>query len=101
MRLGVALAALLLAAGCFSPTEPACSFLCGPADPKCPDDYVCLADGYCHLSGHTEKCPFTDAAMAPTDMSASVTDMSMPDGAMTDSATADLTAADALASPTD
>ncbi len=61
-------AALGSVAGCFSPTEPICSFACADSDPKCPQDYVCASDGYCHLKGHeTEACGFSDAAV-PLDM---------------------------------
>ena len=62
-------AALALgAAGCFSPSEPICSFACADTDPKCPQDYVCASDGYCHLPGHeSESCGFSDASV-PIDM---------------------------------
>jgi hypothetical protein len=33
------------AAGCYSPDLPAAPFLCGAADPKCPDGYACTDDG--------------------------------------------------------
>lgn len=54
--------------GCFSPNEPICSFACADSDPKCPQDYVCASDGYCHLPGHeSESCGFSDASV-PIDM---------------------------------
>jgi hypothetical protein len=59
---------LLACAGCFSPDEPICSFACADSEPKCPVDYVCMTDGYCHLNGHSETCGFSDAAV-PLDMS--------------------------------
>jgi hypothetical protein len=76
MKRVLALVVLVLAsAGCFSPTEPICSFACADTDPKCPLDYVCLADGYCHLHGNPQTCGFSDAAV-PNDMAMSLpTDM--------------------------
>jgi hypothetical protein len=65
------LLALLAGAGCFSPTQPICSFACGDSDPKCPQDYVCLGDGYCHLHGDPTSCGFSDASV-PLDMSVKV-----------------------------
>ena len=44
---------------CFSPTLPACSFVCNTTDPKCPDEYECRSDNYCHLKGSSEACPYT------------------------------------------
>jgi hypothetical protein len=66
MRL--ALLALLLS-GCFSVDDRTCTYACGP-NSACPDDYVCMPDGYCHLHGNTNECGYPDAAMAPSDMSA-------------------------------
>jgi hypothetical protein len=52
--------------GCFSPSEPICSFQCSDSDPKCPMDYTCASDGYCHLAGHeSESCGFSDASVPP------------------------------------
>ncbi len=74
----IALAALALAAGCFNPDKPTCSYVCADVDPKCPDDYECRADGYCHLIGTTDSCLFSDAAM-PLDLSVTVPSDMMPD----------------------
>jgi hypothetical protein len=57
---------LLFLTRCFSPTLPACSYICNSAEPKCPDEYECRADGYCHLRGSTESCPYSmDLSPAP------------------------------------
>jgi len=68
--LGVGLGAAT--AGC-GVDEPPCSFACGPSS-ACPDDYQCLADGYCHLHGQKNTCGFSDlapiadlTAVVPTD----------------------------------
>ncbi len=37
----------LCAAGCYSPPEPVCGFLCG-SDGACPDGYSCQLDKVCH-----------------------------------------------------
>lgn len=49
-------------AACYSPTQPACGFRCGPSD-QCPNDYVCASDGWCHRNGTPDStsCGF-DAA---------------------------------------
>jgi hypothetical protein len=62
---------LFASAGCFSPNEPICSFACADSDPKCPTDYVCLDDGYCHLNGDKTTCGFSDAS-APQDLAVRV-----------------------------
>jgi hypothetical protein len=59
--LSLALASTLLS-GCFEPSEPPCSYSCGP-NGECPDDYSCAADNYCHLHG-TGICFFSDAAVS-------------------------------------
>jgi hypothetical protein len=75
MRRLLSIAALALAcAGCFSPDEPVCSYACAEVAPKCPDDYECRPDGYCHKIGSTASCAFSDAAV-PLDMSATAKDM--------------------------
>ena len=75
MRRLLSAAALVLAAasfsGCFNVDKPTCSYACSDTDPKCPEDYECRADGYCHLTGTTEACAFSDAAV-PLDMSMAV-----------------------------
>jgi hypothetical protein len=37
-------------AGCYSPPEPDCGFVCGPGD-ACPADYTCASDHHCHRNG--------------------------------------------------
>lgn len=64
----------LAAAGCFNPQKPTCSYVCAESSPKCPDDYECRVDGYCHLIRSTDACLYSDAAV-PIDMSVAV-DMS-------------------------
>ncbi len=65
MRHLLAIAALALAcAGCFNVDRPVCSYVCADVDPKCPEDYECRTDGYCHLVGSTAACAFSDAAVA-------------------------------------
>lgn len=61
--------------GCFNPDKPTCSFVCAGAAPLCPDDYECRSDNYCHLKGTTDSCGFSDAAVAPQDLSATPSDM--------------------------
>ena len=72
MRRLLAVATLALAvgsvSGCFNPDKPSCSYACSDTTPKCPDDYECRSDGYCHLVGTTDACLFPDAAV-PLDMS--------------------------------
>lgn len=74
---------------CFVPDLPACAYICAPegTEPRCPGEYECRTDGYCHLKGSTEACPYSmdlgpDAAQARPDLST----------------TADLTPADAQSS---
>lgn len=50
---------LVLLSRCFSPDLPACSFICNTDEPRCPGQYECRSDGYCHLVGSTEACPYT------------------------------------------
>jgi hypothetical protein len=105
----------MLVAGCFNPSQPPCSFACGD-NGSCPDDYMCLSDGYCHFKGMSGECGYSDAAVvtdggAPPDLTpaididgggnlpdlstpdASVPDMAMtlPDMSMPDLAMPDLT----------
>ncbi|HEY1586781.1 MAG TPA: hypothetical protein VGH63_13895, partial [Polyangia bacterium] len=72
MRRLLAIATLAFAAasfaGCFNVDKPTCSYACSDTTPACPDDYECRTDGYCHLTGTTEACLFSDAAV-PLDMS--------------------------------
>ena len=70
--------AALAVAGCFSPDKPTCSYACADVEPRCPEDYECRSDGYCHLVGSTTMCLFSDAAM-PQDMSVTMPpDMTQP-----------------------
>ena len=69
MRRLLLLVATLAVAGCFSPDKPTCSYACSDTEPRCPVDYECRTDGYCHLVGTTTACLFSDAAV-PQDMSA-------------------------------
>lgn len=74
----------LLSGACFDPDEPPCTFACGE-NGACPDNYECQADGYCHLKGHTGPCNYSDAAVAPADLSVpdlAEDDMSIPEGDM-------------------
>jgi hypothetical protein len=70
------LGAATLGSGCFSVDEPICAYKCGTGN-ICPDDYSCMADGYCHKNGTTGACDYSDAAMAPADLG--VGDMSDTD----------------------
>ena len=65
----------LAAIGCFDPDEPPCAFACGD-NGACPDDYMCLPDGFCHLHGMPGACGFPDAAMPDL----GVGDLSTSDG---------------------
>jgi hypothetical protein len=42
--------AFIVLAGCYSPPEPDCGFVCGPGD-ACPADYTCATDHHCHRDG--------------------------------------------------
>ena len=70
----IALAAVLTVVACFAPDNPICAFRCDDSamnSGHCPDAYECRGDGYCHLKGSTEACPFP-----PLDMPMSVADTS-------------------------
>lgn len=59
-------AALLFLARCFQPDLPVCSYRCNPTEPRCPDEYECRTDGYCHLKGSAQECPYgMDLSPAP------------------------------------
>ena len=93
---GIAIAAAalaLVAAGCFSPDEPVCSFQCGSYNGyHCPPDYSCnrgdttgCAGGtvcYCIRSNYTGACPFPQPDLAE------VSDLATPDLAVGDLTTA-------------
>jgi len=79
---------LVLLSRCFSPTLPACSYICNSTEPRCPDEYECRSDSYCHLRGSTESCPYSmdlgPAAPRPdmaatVDMAAAPPDQDAPD----------------------
>jgi hypothetical protein len=79
-------AGLLLLSRCFSPDLPACAYICNADEPRCPDEYECRPDGYCHLRGSSEACPYTmDLSPAPPrpDL-AQAGDMTAPDMAAPD-----------------
>lgn len=81
----VALPGLLSLSRCFSPSLPACSFICNKDEPRCPDEYECRSDSYCHLKGSTELCPYSmDLSPAPVDQLSLPDLTSVPDMAATD-----------------
>lgn len=53
---------------CFNPDLPACAYICNTAEPRCPDEYECRADGYCHLRGSTEACSYSMDLAPAVDM---------------------------------
>jgi hypothetical protein len=79
MRRLVASAALALASlalsGCFNVDEPVCSYACAEVEPKCPEDYECRSDGYCHKKGTTGACSFSVLDMS----AAAVNDLASSD----------------------
>jgi hypothetical protein len=46
-------ALLLMSASCFSPRFEECAILC---EGKCPGDWECASDGYCHASADEPSC---------------------------------------------
>ncbi len=109
------LSGLLLLSRCFNPQLPACSFICNSSDgggPACPAEYECRSDGYCHLRGSTESCPYSmdlspapdlwsNADMSvPSDMTAA-SDMTTAASDMTTAASDMTTAASDMSSATD
>lgn len=66
MRYALILFALLGLGACFEPDEPLCAFQCGDNN-LCPDDYLCLPDGYCHLRGQAGDCKFPDGSVVIPD----------------------------------
>ena len=51
-------------AGCYSPPEPDCGFVCGPGG-ACPADYTCASDHQCHRNGAAASLtPDAGAALA-------------------------------------
>jgi hypothetical protein len=89
MRRLLVVATLALGAGCFNPDKPTCSYVCSDTGPKCPEDYECRSDNYCHLVGTVGECGYSDAAV-PVDMSATVpADLSSPAGDMVSTSSTD------------
>jgi hypothetical protein len=69
-------------AGCFEFEKPPCTYSCGDGK-KCPDDYACMADGYCHLKGaKMTACVFSDAATAGDQANGGAAEMSLADANM-------------------
>jgi hypothetical protein len=66
MMCAVATALGLAAGGCFNVDERPCSYACGP-NGECPDNYMCLGDGYCHLHGQMTSCGYSDLAAGGQD----------------------------------
>lgn len=71
------LSALLLIGGgvlwahCFAPTYSDCAFRCAESAPRCPAEYECRSDGYCHLPTSTNSCVFgVDIGVPTFDLSA-------------------------------
>jgi hypothetical protein len=61
----VALGGGAIISACYSPPQPVCGFVCGPAG-LCPDDYTCQADSRCHLNGAPMMaCDMIDAGPSP------------------------------------
>lgn len=83
------LAAVAALAGCFSPYEPACGFICG-SDGACPADYTCASDNVCHRNGTpadmqcTSPAPEFDvsAAIAVSNSAVQVTFNGVPNAAL-------------------
>ncbi len=97
-RLGYVTLALALAGGalnlshCFAPELPACAYRCNATEPRCPDEYECRVDGYCHLKGNDEACPYTQDLVPPPvrDLSGLAPDLTV---------TGDLSKSDAMPNP--
>jgi len=83
---GALLGGALALTRCFVPDLPACSYICAKegTEPRCPDEYECRMDGYCHLRGSTEACPYSmdlgpDAAQPRPDLATAAADLSPVD----------------------
>lgn len=81
---GVALFTLgiTLWSSCFAPTYSDCAFRCQSSEPKCPAEYECKSDGYCHLPDSSALCAIPKL---PDLSEVVVPDLSMPDDASTSS----------------
>jgi hypothetical protein len=75
----------ILATACFNKPQPACAFLCGPAN-ACPDNYTCAADNRCHLVTASGLAQCQDSL--PID-AAPPGDAPLPDAAPADAAPVD------------
>lgn len=81
---GAALGAALALARCFSPELPTCAYICNKTEPRCPEQYECRDDCYCHLKGSVEACEFPqdmngcDLASPPPDLAAPRPDQATP-----------------------
>ncbi len=78
-----AVGAALSLSRCFSPELPTCAYICNKTEPRCPDEYECRSDCYCHLKGSVEACGFPldmgcDAAIPPPDLAAPAKDLATP-----------------------
>ncbi|MFO0575287.1 MAG: hypothetical protein U1A78_14950 [Polyangia bacterium] len=67
--LGLGAAVIGLLARCFQPDLPTCAYRCNTTEPRCPDDYECRTDGYCHLKGTTEACMYSMDLLPAPDLS--------------------------------
>lgn len=56
------LSAIVALAGCYSPPQPDCGFICGPGG-ACPASYTCASDHHCQRDG----APTLDCGPAPID----------------------------------
>ena len=85
-RLGLLALGVGLGAGvvnllqCFTPELPACAYRCATAEPRCPEEYECRSDEYCHLKGTTDTCPYTQDLLPPPvrDLSGLGVDLARP-----------------------
>lgn len=79
-----ALGAALLLSRCFSPQLPTCAYICNKTEPRCPEQYECRDDCYCHLKGSVEACDFPqdmngcDLASPPPDLAQPRPDLTTP-----------------------
>jgi len=97
-RVGYVALGLVLGGGavnlshCFTPDLPACAYRCNATEPRCPDEYECRVDGYCHLKGNDEACPYTQDLVPPPvfDLSGRLPDLTSP---------GDLSSSDAMPNP--
>ncbi|MFO0657862.1 MAG: hypothetical protein U0787_22700 [Polyangia bacterium] len=76
----------MVVSGCFTPVYSDCAFRCASEDPKCPAEYECRSDGYCHLPDGTAICAIPRAidlsSVSAVDLSSAV-DLADPGDAAT------------------